>query len=334
MAITFIGVSTKYSSTASSTAYTINRPAGSLTDGDLMIAVLAWTTGATNTDLTCTAPSGWTKQDEVFNAGDGYDSQLCVMTRSYVSGDPSTWAGSLSSTAAKVKVSGTTAYRGVQSILAKGTSSAALGTSYSTATVNNSVANSWRFTTAAYESGSLNYTMNTNETTSRALYDDLDGGVGNVQLRIADSNAAISTGNTSRTCSRSANWDASTSWIGILREATGTAATGTFNLSLGGVTMTADATATVTGTSAITLGNVTEAFDGFGTPPAVTGTFALQLSSVSEAFVGNRPVTGVMDMAVLPTINMSVETRIFGVRVIEIDADDRTIVVQSRGVDD
>lgn len=336
MAISYVGVSTMWSSSASSTSFTINKPAGSLTDGDLMIAVLAWSTGATDTDLGVTAPSGWTKQDEVFNAGDGWDSQLCVMTKAYASGDPSSWSGTLSSTSAKIKVSAVSAYRGVQSILAKGTSSAAYGTtSYSTATVNNTVANSWRFTTACYESGSLTYSMNTNEASSRALVGDVNSGTNdNVQLRLADSNAAVATGNHSRTCSRSQNWDASCSWIAILREATGTAATGTVGITLGRVSAAFDATAEDPATMAMTLGHVSAAMDGYGQPPVVSGTATMQLGGVSEAFAAGVPPMGSMTMANLCSIAFSVETRVFGIRVISIDADDRSITVPSRGVDD
>lgn len=337
MAISFIGVSTMWSSSASSTSFTLNKPAGSLTDGDLMIAFLTWTTGSTDTDLTVTAPSGWTKQDDVFNAGDGWDSNLAVFTRSYVAGDPSTWAGTLSATSAKVKVSTTVAYRGVQSILAKGTSSVAGPgtTSYSTATVNNTQANSWRVVGACYESASLTYSMNTNEVQSRALNGDSNSGSADfIQLRIADSNGGIATGNTSRTVSRSAAFDASCSWIGLLREATGTAASGTFGISLGGVSMAASATVDDPATMAMTLGSVTEAFDGFGTPPAVSGSFAATLGGVTMDGEAGVPPMGSISMGDLCSIQINAETRVYGVRVINVEADDRTIRVPSRGVDD
>lgn len=334
MAISYVGVSTMWSSAASSTSFTINKPGGTLADGDLMVAFLAWSTGSTDTDLTATAPSGWTKQSEVFNAGDGWDSQLAVFTRFYVSGDPATWSGSLSSTQAKIKVSGTTAYRGVQAVLAKGTSSAAYGTlSYSTATVNNTAANSWRIVGAAYESGSLTYSMNTNEVQSRALFGDNNSG-DNVQLRIADSNGTIATGNTSRTCSRSQNWDASTSWIGILQPTTGTPASGDIGMTLGKPTVSATGEVHDDATVSMTLGGVTVAADGYGQPPVVSGTLGETLGPVSMDFTAAQPVAGAMDATVLPNIQINAETRAFGVRVIQVEADDRTIRVPSRGVDD
>lgn len=337
MAISFVGVSTMWSSSASSTSFTINKPAGTLADGDLMIAVLTWTTGSTATDLSCTVPSGWTKQDEIFNGGDGWDHQMCVMTRFYVSGDPSTWSGTLSSTQAKVKVSTVAAYRGVQSIAVKGTASVAgpSTTSYSTATVNNPSASNWRFVCAGYESSSLTYSMNTNEVTSRALNGDSNSGSADfIQLRIADSGAAIATGNTSRTVSRSAAFDASTAWIGILAATTGTPATGDMAMTLGRPTVSAAGEVHDDATMSMTLGAVQIAADGFGTPPVVSGTMGMTLSPVTADGAGTLPVSGSMDMLMLPRIQINTETRVSGVRVIVVEAEDRVIRVPSRGVDD
>lgn len=334
MAISYVGVSTAWTSTAASTSFTINKPAGTLQDGDLMIAVLSWTTGSSTSDLTVTAPSGWTKQDEAYNGGDGFDHQIAVMTRTYATGDPSTWSGTLSGSSAKVKVSGTVAYRGVQNILAKGTSSTAYpNTSYSTATVNNTQSGSWRFVTAGYESASLTYSMNTNEVQSRLLAGDTNSG-DNVQLRIADSNGAISTGNTSRTVSRSAAFDASCSWIGILREATATPTTGTMSNSLASVSAAGDGAVTDSGTMAATTPSVAALGDGYGQPPVVTGPAALTTPSVAAAAAGHTDVRGGMAASVVPSVSAVGETRVVGVRVINVEADDRTIVVESRGVAD
>jgi hypothetical protein len=337
MAISFIGVSSSWTSTAASTSFTINKPAGTLQDGDLMIAVLSWTTGSTLADLTATAPSGWTKQDEVYNGGDGWDHQLAVFTRTYASGDPATWSGTLSASSAKVKVSGTCAYRGVQSILAKGTSSqAGPGTaSYSTATVNNTQANSWRFCTAGYESASLTYAININEVTSRFLDGATNTGDNdNVQLRISDSNGAIATGNTSRTVSRSAAWDASCSWIAILQESTGTPATGTMAMTTPSLTATSDGDVTDPATLAAQTPSVTFLGDGYGQPPVVTGTAAMQTPSLAASMAGATDVLGSMSATVLPLLALRGETRVFGERVILVGVDDRTIKVPSRALDD
>jgi hypothetical protein len=336
MAISYVGVSTAWTSTASSTSFTINKPAGTLQDGDFMIAVLSWTTGSSTTDLTVTAPAGWTKQDEAYNGGDGFDHQIAVMTRTYATGDPSSWSGTLSGSSAKVKVSGTVAYRGVQNILAKGTSSAAYPTtSYSTATVNNTQSGSWRFVAAGYESGSLTYSMNTNEVQSRLLAGDTNSGSGdNVQLRIADSNGAISTGNTSRTVSRSAVFDASCSWIGILREATGTPATGAFAVTPSMLTVAAGGEVVNNGTMAATLSAPTVAADGYGQPPVVTGTSDVTLSPAEVSLAGVTDVRGSLDAMVLPLVSFNGETRVVGVRVINVDAEDRVIRVDSRAVAD
>ncbi len=334
MAISYVGVSTAWTSTASSTSFTINKPAGTLADGDLMIAVLSWSTGSSTNDLTVTAPSGWTKQDEAYNGGDGFDHQIAVMTRTYVSGDPSTWSGTLSGSSAKVKVSGTVAYRGVQNILAKGTSSTAYpNTSYSTATVNNTQTGSWRFVAAGYESSSLTYSMNTNEVQSRLLAGDVNVGDA-VQLRMADSNGTIGTGNTSRTISRSGAFDASCSWIGILQASTGTPVTGDLADTLPSLTTAADGAVTINGTASATTPSVSAAASGYGQPPVVTGTADATLPSLSASGAGHTDVRGSMVASVLPLVDFQAETRQFGVRVILVEADDRTIRVESRGVAD
>jgi hypothetical protein len=332
VAISFVAAGSQFTAT-SGTSFTINKPAG-VAAGDFMIAVLSFSGDTGGNDIAVTPPSGWTEEAELFNAGDGFDHQLWVGTKFVESGDPSTWAGTVGS-GVDGMVCGAVAYRGVQSLLVDGTSSTGLDNSYSTATVNNTVANSWRVVAAGYESGSLNYDITVNDTSSRLLYEVSDGGSVNVQLRIYDSNGAISTGNTSKTVSRSANFDASCSWIGILRETSGTPATGAMSCTLPKVLPFTFGDVEDPGSISATLPSLSFTGDGYGQPPVVTGDMTAALPSLSASAAGVLPVTGSLAVSVLPLVSFSGETRVFGIRVITVEADDsRLITVQSRGVDD
>lgn len=335
MAISFVSISSMWSSSAASTSYTINTPA-SIAAGDLLIAVVAWSTGTLVTDLTCTAPSGWTKVDETFNSGDGWDGQLAILTRTATGSETSTYSGTLSANSAKVKVTTVAAYRGVQGVLVKGINSTGLSTSYSTATVNNTQANSWRFVAGMYESSSLSYNLNTNEATSRALIGDINSGSSDaVQVRVADSGAAVATGNTSRTFSRSASWDASCAWIAILQETTSTPATGTLGSSLKAPVAVTLGEVHDDATIAATLPSVSMVSDGTGSPQPSSGTLGATLGIPVTDVTGATEPRGTLDVVVLPSLNFQVETRVFGIRVITVENDaSRRIIVPSRGVDD
>jgi hypothetical protein len=87
-------------------------------------------------------------------------------------------------------------------------------------------------------------------------------------------------------------------------------------------------------TMASTLGGASFVGDGFGQPPVATGTATSTLGGASASMSGATDVSGVMDAAILPLVSFQVETRVFGVRVITVDLDNRTVVVPSRGVDD
>lgn len=334
--VSFVSAATPWSSGSSGTGFTINRPSG-MAAGDFMIALLAFTPGYNNPQRTVSVPSGWTKQDDVFkNGNDNYGSQICVMTRQATDSEPTSWSGSISSSC-PVRVVGCVAYRSVLGILVKGTSSKAGGSSYSTATVNNTKSGSWRVTLAAYTSGSLNYNLNTNEVKSRVFGGDGNSGTDDyVQIRMADSDASISTGNTSRTISRSASWSASTSWIGILELLSGTPAAGIVGVDLAGVSVDAfegavhdDATMTVS------LGQVGFSGAGAGTPVVGSGSMVASLNPVSVSVSGATSPIGALDVLLPVGVHMVGETRFFGVRVVVVDRDtSRLIRVKPRAVED
>lgn len=331
--ISFVASATPWSSSSSGTGFTINKPSG-VAAGDLMIALLSFAPGEGNPQRTVTVPSGWTKQNDVYaNGPDDFPNQICVMTRQATASEPSTWSGSISSSS-PLRMSGTVAYRNVLGILAKGTSSKSGGSSYSTATVNNTKAGSWRVTLAAYESGSTSYNLNTNEVTSRVFGGDSSSNDAG-QIRMADSNAAISTGNTSRTVSRSANWSCSTSWIGILELLAGTPGVAEVDVTLGSISTGADGEVHNDAPLDADLGGIAVAMDGYGVPPDLDGPLEVQLGQLGVAVSGGTVVRGSVDTLLPVSVDIVGETRFFGIRVIVVEFDDsRLIRVQPRAVED
>lgn len=329
MAISFVSAGATFTRTSSGTGFTINKPSG-LAAGDLMLALVAFAGSAT--ELSVTNPSGWTTV-RVGYRDDGNDSvQFVVLSRQATSSEPSSWAGSISSSNTRM-LAGAVAYRGVQSILATGTSGSTLASSYSTVALNNTVSGARRVVMAAYVSSTDNYNLSSNETSNRFLAVTGSDSPG-AQAACWDSNGAVAVGSTSRTVSRSQVWSVSIACILLLEPAPLVSASGTFSLSLSSPTASAAATANDPATVAVSLGPVTQAFTGAGAPVAGSGTVGVQLSPVSMSAAGLLPVSGTMSAMVLPAIGFVGETRVFGVRVIVVDADNRTIAVPSRGVED
>lgn len=335
MAVSFVAAGTPYTETGGGgTSFTLNAPAGIAT-GDLMVAQVAfWANGSQKT----VTVSGWTVLQTAYkDTGSGDQFQHVVLTRTATASEPASWSGTASGTV-YLKAANVCAYRGVQTMGASGATTISGGTSLSTATVNNTLANSWRIVFGAYFSGSSSSTIASNETTRRVLgtsEDTVNGGA--TQMATWDSNTTVlATGNTSRTVSRSSAWVIGTSVILLVQPSTGTPASGTWASTLGNVSWTDDGNATVhdDATVSSTLGNVSFLGSGYGTPPVVTGPMASTLGNVSCSVSAATDVTGSLATVVLPAVNIIGETRAFGVRVINVELDDRTIAVQSRGVDD
>lgn len=88
-------------------------------------------------------------------------------------------------------------------------------------------------------------------------------------------------------------------------------------------------------TLSVTLPSVAFVGVGAGQPAAASGGITSTLPKMSSAIAGATVARGAMSIAVLPTIKIQGETRVFGVRVIAVEFDDsRRIIVQSRGLDD
>lgn len=327
MAISFVAAGTTYSNTAGGTSFTLNKPAG-VADGDTLVAVVAcWANGSQKT----MSSSGWTvRQTAYFDTGDD-EVQITLMTRAGLASDPSTWTVTSSGTV-YLRVAAVAAYRGVQSVGVSGQTSMGGGTSLSTATVNNSVANSWRVTAGACFASSLSVNISSNEVTRRFIVGADNSGA--CQTALWDSSAGIVTGNTSRTVSRSSSWVNAGSVILILNEAAGTPASGSWASTLAKVSAEGDGEVHDDATVSATLPAVAYVGDGLGQPPEADGTVGATLPAVAASFEAGTDVLGTMDAIASVSASVVAETRAFGERVIVVERDDRTIRVESRGVAD
>ncbi len=327
MAIAFVAAGTTYSNTAGGTTFTLNKPAG-VSAGDRIYALVAcWANGSQKT-ITAT---GWTVLNTAFRDMGTDELQLTVLTRYVEAGDPASWTATASGTV-YLRVALTAAYSGVQETGNRGTSTTGNGSSFSTATVNATEANSWRTVFGAYFSGSASYNISSNETIRRAIEDADNSGA--VQAAIWDSNATIATGNTSRSVSRSANWTCAASVIVLLEPSTGTPASGDLAGAIAAVEADADGEAHNDATVSASLPAVVAALDGYGQPPTVTGTAAASIPAVTSSLDGGTVVSGSMDAIASVSAEVTGETRFFGIRTIIVEADDRTIEVESRAVAD
>lgn len=326
MAISFVAAGTSYIRTSSGTSFTWNKPAG-VVDGDLLIGFVAL---RSNNSLTLNQPSGWTWLQAAFTTDDDTGIEIGVAYK-FASSEPSSWNGSVSSSVTYM-TGQCVAFRGVQSVLTSGQSSAGATTSFNTATVNNTQSGSWRTVFGAYTSGSDNYNISSNETTRRVI--DAAGSSPAVQAAIWDSNGSIGTGNTSRSVSRSATWSCAAAVIVILRASTGTPASGTWASTLAKVSASSAGEVHNNATLATTLSPVSAAGDGYGQPPVVSGTLGASLAPVTASVAASSAVSGTLDTIVPIGVGIDAETRVFGIRVINVEAEDRTIVVESRAVAD
>lgn len=332
MAISFVAAGTAYTNTSSGTSFTLNKPSG-VADGDVMVAFVAfWVNG--NSALTVTAPTGWTKQQTAFRDAGSDQFELCMMTRVAGSSEPSSWSGSLSASGF-IMGAGVAAYRGVQTIGASAQGVVSSGTSVSTGNVTASVTGTWRVVCGAYFDDDAASTIGSNES-SRRILATADSGSGASQGAIWDSNGTtVSAGTQSRSVTRSSSWLVACASILLLEPQTGTPATGTFDSNLHKVVAAGTGEIHNDASWGSTLGHVVATWSGYGQPPVATGSFASSLSKVVFSGTGATDVRGSFNSTLPITFEGVGETRVFGIRVVEVEFDkSRIITVQSRAVDD
>lgn len=327
MTIAFVAAGTTYSNTASGTSFTLNKPAGVATGDTMVAAVACWANGSQKT-ITAT---GWTVRQTAYRDAVDDQIQLTVLTRVVEAGDPASWTATASGSVF-LRTAGVAAYSGVQSIGTSGQTNQASGTSLATATVNNTVDQSWRVHVGACFAGSLSVNIASNETSRRYIVAADNSGA--IQQALWDSNTGIATGNTSRTLSRSSAWECAGNVILMLNNVAGTPASGTWASTLGGIDANGDGEVHDDATVSASLGAVAAAMSGYGQPPVVTGPIASSLGAVAVQATGGTVVSGSLAGSIGVQAEAVGETRAFGVRVIVVERDDRTIRVESRAVAD
>ncbi len=217
MAISF--VATAYTEENSSdTSYVLTKPTG-VQSGDVMLAFLCLNLGEGGSQLSVTPPTGWTTVRTSYNAdGGGFPSQITVMKRQAGGSEPSSWTGSIASSK-DIKLMCVSAYRGADiNLIGDGATGTASDANYSTATVNNTDSGGWSVAAATYNS------INANAWSISGLTERQDDNHTNgsdvIAFVLADSNAAMTTGNKSYTVNKpSGGYDSSASWHGILAPA-------------------------------------------------------------------------------------------------------------------
>lgn len=336
MAISF--VSAVSTNTAASTgSFTLTKPA-SVADGDLLVALVGVYPGSAGATVTGTAPSGWTKIAEQYStARPSFPMQIAVYVRyPAAAADPATWGGTFSRNTGEPGFTVVSAYRGTTGYLsgAVGTSQMGSGSSLATATVNNTLANSWRIVCGGYTAADVSSNLTSNEVSRRDI-DGVASGGDAVQGAIFDSNAAVATGNTSRTISRSAAWDAACSAIFFIKEASTTPSTGDMACTVPAIDDTfAVGEVHDDGTVSASVPLVTTDLAGEGQPQPSSGGFTAQLPLTTVSVVGGIDPRGSFECSLPLLVDFVGETVPFGIRVIAVDSESRTITVPSRGVED
>ncbi len=328
MPISFVGAGTNFSDISGGTSFTINKPAGTAT-GDLMVALLAfWANGS---QRTITPPSGWTlRQTAYFDAGSD-EVQLSVLTKAATSSEPASYTASASGTV-YLRSTCSAAYSGVQSVGNSAQGSIGGASSLSTGSANNTDAAARRVVCGATFTTTTTATIASNETTRRSLVTTDNSGA--IQAALWDSDATVvAVASTSRTVSRSSAWIAAGAVILLLNPASGTPATGSAAATLPQLVTDAAGEVHNDAVVAATLPKLLVDAEGEGQPVPADGDLEAALPPVTAAAAGHTDVLGVLSASVLPSVSITAETRKFGVRVIVVDRDDRTIKILPRGSD-
>lgn len=343
MAISFVAAADNDTggNSASVTSLDLDVPVGT-TANDVMVMFVS-VLPSSSAQRTFTAPSGWTLQRTMHETANDGTMLLsaCIMIK--VAGtEPASYTVNFSG-ACDIAWGGISTYRGATGrfVVENYGADTNQTSPVTSSTINNTQSTGWRLTAGTASAGSANtYATSSSEVTQRW------GGVSwvvewlNIDALAAkfyDSNGAVATGNTSRNFQHGGGgqaWYAGLCWVGILEEGSANPTTGTMSMTLRAPTVSIDGNEHNDATTSMTLAPVTQSFAGNGAPIAVTGTVTEPLAPATMDMAGSSPVSGVMDMVLPITFDFVAETRFHGIRVITVDADDRTIKVESRGVDD
>jgi len=320
MPISFVG-STGVTSQDNNTSFQINKPSG-VASGDLMIAAVATFPGRNEGKATITLPSGWALVDDfIAQSGNTQPCQLFIMTRTAGSSEPNSWNGSYSN-AAYVESQLCVAYRGVLALEDTDTAVAGSTTSLSVGPVTNPKVTNWRVTIGAYSSSSINFEIDSNETTERVIAglkrtDDTTA----VQAGIWDSGGTVAVGDSTRNVTRGAVWGSAAAWVCIL-DSNDTVVSGDMAFTLPSLVVSAPGTVSHDGTLNVTLPLLSVVGEGIATPPE--GTMGVVIEPVASISAAVNP-EGPLDAVITPVMAAVGETRRFGIRVVLVEAESRVV---------
>lgn len=325
MPIAYEGAGTPYTATGLGTSFTLNKPSAAAAGMRLYATLACWANGSQKT----ISATGWTHLNTQYRAVGPDQLQVTVLTRYVESGDPSSWSASASGNVA-LRVANVVAYSGVQETGPRSGGTAGNGATCSTGSVTNSTTGSWRLVCGAYFSGTANYEIESNEAQRRWMADADNSGA--VQAASWDSNTGVATGSHSRQVSRDANWSIAAGIIILLTPSLGTPASGDWEGTLKKPVAAAVGEVHNDAVAEAELPGLSAALEGEGQPQEAEGGFTAGLRPVEAAAAGGVEPQGSFAGLLPLTVDMRGETRLKGVRVINVDADDRLIKVQSRAV--
>jgi hypothetical protein len=311
------------------TSFQINKPSG-VAAGDFMIAAVATFPARNASKRTVTPPVGWTLVDDfIAESGATQPCQLTILTRTAGSSEPGSWIGSYSANV-YVEAQLCVAYRGLVGISDKDTATAGSATSVTVGPVTSSQVTNWRIVIGAYSSSSINFEIDSNETTERVIAglkrsDDTTA----VQCGVWDSGGTVATGDYSKNVTRGAVWGSASAWLGVL-DANDATVSGSMSGSLELLSVDMDGTVSHDGPLAATLPQLSVSLAGIATPPS--GSLAVTVTP-SMSVAGAVVPTGSLGALVVPVVDVVGETRRFGIRVVVVEAEDR-VVTPTKGATD
>jgi hypothetical protein len=199
MAISFVAAGTEYRvDNNSSTAYTLNAPAG-LAEGHFMLALVIHT-GVT---ASITPPTGWTQVGSTLRSSDSIGINFSVLKRTAGASEPSSWTDGVIGSATVRRSAMVYAWSGCadateQLLVSDQLLSETNASSLDTPTINNTDANGWRVCMWAHYDTEGGAAWTSNEVATRGTQ---TAGVNSNNVRgiVADSDGVVATGTTSRT---------------------------------------------------------------------------------------------------------------------------------------
>lgn len=219
--IAYVGKAGVWSTSASTSSYTINKPTG-VVSGDVMIAALS-----VSGTVTVTPPTGWTAvrtTQRSISPGDDHSGSttLTIMRRVAGASEPASWSGTHTATGIP-KMTQCVAYRNVDntSPLIDEAGASSTSRTQTTGTVTNTQSSAWRVSIFSYTTD-VQSSMTSNEVTERADDSTAVSSHPDEVVGVYDSNGPVSTGNHSRSATLSGGYNGASqfsdcSWIGLLR---------------------------------------------------------------------------------------------------------------------